>query len=430
MKKNSIIIVTILFLILQSCTEEDTELIEASMSTKIEDTTKSSTPPLPIKSKDQVVVRFKTNQTPSQKRVLRDSLKVIDYKTCSCGNNDLELWTIDKEAIDVEEVVDNFPPEGDVEGDYQFNFIIENNDNVALGAITAIEDKIAPINAKAVNIAVIDTGVAYDYFEDPFLYYNPDQVSCRPEISGWDFVNDDKDMRDDHGHGTLVTRLITTTMDANNIDYRILPVKAFDKSGHGSYWNLVCATNYVVNKTPSIDVVNMSFGWYTLPEQDIMKSLIHEARKTTLFVASAGNHSINTDGRMPHFPSGYDARNLLTVGGFKPTDAVQVTASGDIYGGIELANKSNYGSSSIDMVAPFRYYILMEPPVEASYKFEAQGTSFSSAFVTAQAAQIFGNNTPYRVKKNLLKSAYFSEEIKKDTQEGKVILNDEKVEQE
>ncbi|TPN87696.1 S8 family peptidase [Aquimarina algicola] len=429
MKTIYLFIIGILCTLLQACAVDDDAIITSAQTVQIDNNTKSSAIPLPVISKNQVIIRYKTYHTPSQKRALRDRFFVLDSTRCSCGDDDLELWTINKDSIDVEEAVDNIDAEADLEGDHQFFFKLDDNDALPLQETALIQDKLAPLHSNAVNIAVIDTGVAYDYFEDPFLYYNPDQVDCRSEISGWDFVNKSSNIRDDHGHGTLVTKLITSTLDAHSINHRILPVKAFDKAGNSSYWNLVCATNYVVNKRPAVDVVNMSFGWYGVAKQDIMQSLIYEARKTTVFVASAGNQGIDTDSRIPHFPSGYEVRNLLTVAGFQPTEAVYLDPVGNISKGIELSEISNYGSISIDMVAPFAYQISI--PNKENDIVDAQGTSFSSAFVSARAAELFKNFTsPYRVRKYLLDTAYFSEEMKKNTREGKVILNEEKIEKE
>ncbi len=432
MKTNLLLILGALILILHGCSYEEERLIETNRDPEVKS---SSIIPLPVISKNQVVIRYGPGFVPStppgiKKRTIRAAYHVLDYETCSCGDDSLELWTIDTSEIDVEEIVDNLsPPPGDVEGDYQFTFDMDNDDKVASGLASNLNGKLVISDTgDPVDIAVIDTGVDYDYFDEPFLYYEPDDAGCLTEVSGWDFVNEDPDIRDDHGHGTLVTKLITSELDAHNIDYNILSVKAFDKKGKGSYWNMVCALNYVTKKTRPVDLINMSFGWYGVPDQDIMKNLIEEAGTNTLMVASAGNHGVNTDTEYRHFPSGYTSSNLLTVGGYKVTGPIRISSSGDILEGIALADESNYGGHSIDMVATFGpYRFLMKSPGKPPFIADVNGTSFAAAYITAKAAGIYGNNTPEVVKNDVLMSAYTAEAISRVTKEGKVILRGEPV---
>src|SRR5262245_658758 len=77
--------------------------------------------------------------------------------------------------------------------------------------------------SNSVVVAVLDTGIDSDH---------PEFVGRI--LPGWDFVNDDPDPEDDHGHGTLVTGLLAA--NANNgfavagVDHEcmILPIKILD----------------------------------------------------------------------------------------------------------------------------------------------------------------------------------------------------------
>lgn len=434
MKKNLFLTVGILFTLLQGCYKDDEIHVEPD-NNKIKSSIVNSTGSVlsaltpPTVSRDELVVRYKTTMSPSMKIAIRKENHVKKYKLCSCGDESLELWTVDTDSISAEGAVNNLQPNGSVQGDFQFDFKAFWNYHLPLGELSNLKDKVVPFNyGKSVNIAVIDTGVDYNLFSKPFLYNNPDDANCENEISGWDFVNDDPDIRDDHGHGTLITKLITSELDASKIDYQILAVKAFNKNGDGTYWDMVCAMSYVIKKEIPLDIINMSFGWQTLPEQDIFKDMIDSVNDTTLIITSAGNEGEDTDGEIPHFPSGYDSSNILTVGGYKVVDTIQVTASGHIYSGIEFDEHSNYGTSSIDMVASYdKYRIPIEFPSKTPISFYGEGTSFSAAYITSKAATIFKKESiPKILKSELLNTAYTSDVIKKGTKEGKVILKGEK----
>ena len=113
--------------------------------------------------------------------------------------------------------------------------------------------------------------IDYDFFPGNFLYNSSNTSSCENEVSGWDYVNNDYDPRDDHGHGTTVAKIITKQLDTHNIPYSILAVKTFDQNGIGSYWANVCGINYLAKKQDNF-IVNTSFGFYGITDQDIFKN--------------------------------------------------------------------------------------------------------------------------------------------------------------
>ncbi|PKV51772.1 subtilase family protein [Aquimarina sp. MAR_2010_214] len=433
MKKHILLLLGILFLILQACTTDEEITIKSNDDSEITTTIKTypGTIDRPaIKSRNKVVVRYKPHLTGSQRYLIRNQNHVKKHKTCSCGDGDLELWIIDNAMISVEEVVENLETDADVEGDYQLYFSIDNQ-QIAFEDPTPNNLIAPPGNRSTVNIAIIDTGIDYASFSKPFLYSNPRNQNCPGEVSGYNFVNKSPNVQDDAGHGTLVTKLITSKLDKEHIDYRVLPVKAFDENGRGSYWNIICAMNYVIHKQPVIDIVNMSFGWYIAPEeipesnQEILKMMIDSKMRTTLFTASAGNvpsneqpHDVDTGGNL-HFPSGYDSANLLTVAGYNPSSTIYIDPKTHTIKNVKLADRSNYGTISIDMVAPFSGYF----PISEEFG-EPVGTSFSCAYTTARVADFFTiGSTPSNVKNELWDSAYTSTDMQTVTKEGKVIVH-------
>ncbi len=433
------LLIGILFLILQGCSSDEEIPVRSDNQSEITDFVSSNAKTVDrpaIKSRNQVVVRYKPHLTASQRYLKRYQNHVTNYEPCSCGDSDLELWIIDNTQISVEDVVDNLETDADVEGDYQLYFSIDDQ-QVAFGVPTQ-NDLIAPPGSRnTVNIAIIDTGVDYASFSKPFLYGYSRNQSCPSEVSGWDFVNGDPNPQDDAGHGTLVTKLITKELDKKNIDHRILAVKAFNENGRGSYWNIICAMNYVIHKRPRIDIVNMSFGWYIEAEeilpskQDILKTMINSRLRRTLFVASAGNVTPDSQngpydvdgGQYLHFPSGYNSINLLTVGGCDIKGGLpDINPVTNVIQNARLATRSNYGNISIDMVAPFSGYF----PAMGGLEKQPQGTSFSCAFTSSRVADFYskGSTFPPGIKNELFNAAYTSPHMQEVTKEGKVIVTD------
>jgi len=149
-----------------------------------------------------------------------------------------------------------------------------------------------------VVIAVIDTGVDFDH---PELL---DKTISR----GYDFVNDDNDAADDHGHGTFVAGL--TAANTNNRegiagvswDSKILPLKAVDSDGSGYVSWLVEAIRYAADN--GAGVISMSLGFPLEPGEEVPsleEALEYAYAKDIIAVASAGNEGLSV-----LYPAAYD----------------------------------------------------------------------------------------------------------------------------
>lgn len=368
-----------------------------------------------ILSPNQIVVRYKTEKKPGPARdTLRARVQsqynfdIAEVKTCNCNLTDIELWTIDTTGYaqqgkggveDILKSIKNNEEEGDMEGDHQFYFNMQTIAKPCKNEGIGLQAKVGPGNGdRIINVAIIDTGLDYQYFS-PILYNSKSPSACEPNISGWDFVNNDNDPMDDHYHGTLVTKVLISSFDSTNIPYRILPLKAFDENGRGSYFDVMCAIRYI-HELGDIDIVNMSFGWDELDDIDIMKSLIDDT-KQTLFVASAGNNGTNTD--LPgneHYPSGFDSNNLLSVAGFVPMEDdggnAAPTAATGTNNSIMLDPRSNYGPASIDIAAPFIHTVNLERCDEDGQTVQVEakvgGTSYSVPYVIGRAGYHLWND--------------------------------------
>ncbi|GAA0731341.1 hypothetical protein GCM10009430_43400 [Aquimarina litoralis] len=390
---------------------------------------------------NQLVVKFKQdNLTEEEKFNIRNNFKNkykidIEHKeTCDCDNDAIELWTINlsnSDFLKIENLVTNAEhndDEGDVEIDLNFFFQIKN-DPVFGSHYAKIEEKVVHNTTEdAINIAIIDTGIDYDFFPEPFLYNSSDSSSCTDEISGWDFVNGDNDPRDDNGHGTIVTKIITDQLDHYQVPYTIMAIKTFDNNGRGSYWANVCGLNHVAAKNKPF-IVNTSFGFYKLSNQDIFKDIVEDASDRLLLISSAGNLGIDTD--IPgneHFPSGYDSPNILTVGGYTKGEYFTYPIHGNPYvSGLLKAPNSNYGVSTIDALAIFdehRFKLINASNPSEVIPVDVRGTSFANAEVTARAAKLQSDlhGNPFLLKRNTLDSGFKQYSLNGVIGGGRVII--------
>ena len=380
--------------------------------------------PRPVLSPNQLVVRYAPQASNAYKAALRTQNHVTSFEAYACGSFDMELWTINTLAINVEGVVDNLErPENDsnVEGDRQFTFSIIHSTLLPAGPATGMWPKVRTYDEGAVNIAIIDTGFDYNLFDAPVLRETIGEVPCLADTAGYDFVHDNADIMDDHGHGTDVAKLIATELDSLGVSYQIIPVKAFDSSGQGTYWDIVRSMAYVACLS-NVDIVNLSFGWYVLENQLILEDIMDYLATNSLIFSSAGNHGVNTDtGGKAHFPSGYPTGNMLAVGGYSAPYGVSPEALDEV---IRLNPSSNYGEFNIDLAAPFDGYCLRYQTGSSHETVRRpQGTSFACAYATARAGMLYRPTlTANELKELVLGAAFQAEPLRHKIRDRQLLL--------
>ncbi|MFC2947700.1 S8 family peptidase [Virgibacillus sediminis] len=203
-----------------------------------------------------------------------------------------------------------------------------------------------------VVIAVLDSGVKADH---------PDLEGR--VLPGYDFVNEDENPDDDHGHGTFVAGIIGANANPDGIaglDHhaKILPIKIANSRGESTVSNTVSAIYYAMEQ--DADILNMSYGSYQLSHME--QEAIRDAYESgILLVASAGN-----DNTYEHsYPASYPG--VISVG------------STDREG--YLSTFSNYG-----------YFLDLTAPGEEIYSTFLNGysidngTSFSAPLISGLAA--------------------------------------------
>jgi uncharacterized repeat protein (TIGR01451 family) len=207
--------------------------------------------------------------------------------------------------------------------------------------------------SSSVIIAVVDSGVAWEHPDlAANIWTNPGETAGNgidddgngfvDDVHGWDFVDNDNDptANDDPGHGTHVAGTIAAV--GNNATgvtgvmwtAQIMPVRFLDALGSGSVSDEILAINYAIDNGAKI--INASYGssQSSLSEQTAISAANAAG---LLFVAAAGNAAANTD-NTPSYPASYDLPNIISVAASDQND--------------DLAFFSNYGVTTVDLVAP------------------------------------------------------------------------------
>ncbi|MEM2567729.1 MAG: S8 family serine peptidase, partial [Candidatus Bathyarchaeia archaeon] len=150
------------------------------------------------------------------------------------------------------------------------------------------------IGSSEILVAVVDTGIYY-YHEDLWDNY---------VAYGYDWVNNDPDPLDDHGHGTHCAGIIAAVLNnylgiSGLAQIRIMAEKVLDYSGSG-YADWVA--NGIIHATNcGAKIISLSLGGYGYSQ------ILHEAVKYAydhgvLLVAAAGNDNTN----MKLYPAAFD----------------------------------------------------------------------------------------------------------------------------
>jgi subtilisin family serine protease len=218
------------------------------------------------------------------------------------------------------------------------------------------------------------------------------------DIVGWDFANRDNDPFDHDGHGTETAGIIGAS--GNNgkgiagVSWRVslMALKIFRDTGQATA-DVAIAAAIQYSADAGAKISNNSWGDTGGQRGDVIYQAISHARaKGQLFIAAAGNDSLNNDLAKDRFyPASYDLSNIISV--------EASTRSGN------LADYSNFGQHLVDIAAPGSKILSTLPNGKYGY---ASGTSFSSPFVAGAAALLLaqdGTRTANQIKTLIMNGA-------------------------
>lgn len=205
-----------------------------------------------------------------------------------------------------------------------------------------------------VIVAILDTGVTTTLSEFQGRV-----------VPGFDFVNNDSDPTDDHGHGTRIAGVMGATANNNvrvagvNWHCKIMPVKVLDEENLGRYSDWISGINFAVANGAHVINLSSGGGSNSTSLSNTVRNAINSGVIFITITHNDGKNNIRLPGRI---------EEAITVGSSEASDV--------------WSDFSNYGSR-IDIVAPGRtiYSVSNDGGIRS-----ATGTSYSAPQVAGVAA--------------------------------------------
>jgi subtilisin family serine protease len=337
-------------------------------------------------SKEWAINSMKSHASSSQQKI---SDLLNNEKGKGRADKIKQFWIVNAIAVRASpEVIKALLIRDDVESielDSEIHILEDLSIQVSQGQISRATNAIKRINATKVwelgidgtgiNVSVIDTGI----------YATHPDIAGRV-IKGYDFVNNDNDPVDDHGHGTHVAGTVggngnggTTTGMAPNVS--LFAVKVLDASGSGLTSSAIDGIQWSVNT--GANVLSLSFGSSTrnVPLANAVNNAINNG---VVVIAAAGNCGPGGyppkcprlgDGTI-EFPGG--EKNVIAVGAVDGFDVIaSFSSTGPITIAGEVLTKPDVSAPGVNTIS--LYYL------SNGYTTKS-GTSMATPHVSGAAA--------------------------------------------
>lgn len=279
-----------------------------------------------------------------------------------------------------------------------------------------------------VYIGIIDEGMMY-FHEDlaANAWTNPfdandgidnDGNGYVDDIHGWDFDGGDNSVFDgtSDDHGTHVAGTVAAAGGNGKgvagvcWNATLISAKFLGRRG-GTTANAILSVDYITDlKTRhGLNIVATSNSWGGGGfSQALADAITRAANENILFIAAAGNSSVDTDSS-PHYPSSYDNDNVISV--------ASITSSG------ALSSFSNYGATKVDLAAPGSSIMSTLPARSRGNTVSAygsySGTSMATPHVSGAAAMYATSNPGASYLQ--IKNAILNATIATPSLDGKVL---------
>lgn len=307
--------------------------------------------------------------------------------------------------------------------------LLAQKNYAAINKNTTFEQKIK----KNVTVAVIDTGADINHKDlQNVIWINEGEIGKDlwgrnksnngidddhngfvDDIHGWNFVDNNNNVSDSHGHGTHISGIIKKEFQRRQTDRTPIPsvqlmiLKYYSPEATDSenVLNTAKAIEYATKMNAQI--INYSGGGSSQYLKEF-KAIETASKKNILFIAAAGNNNMNTDD-IKYYPANYPLENIISV------------AATDNKG--ELVSFSNYGSHTVDIAAPGKLIYSSMP--NNTYGIMS-GTSQATAFISGVAASLIVQKNMTRSKEiliDLLAGSKFKKSLKGKTKFQLALVN-------
>lgn len=239
--------------------------------------------------------------------------------------------------------------------------------------------------SRDIVVAIIDTGIDANHPDlKNNLWKNPKagKAGFKGDIHGWNFVENNSDLTDNHGHGTHIAGIIGAEggngIGISGVAPRVslMILKYYDPKAryNNNLTNTIRAIHYAIDN--GANIINYSGGGleYSQEEHD---AIVDAQKKGILFIAASGNEYSNSDLKH-YYPADYGLDNIISVTAISPE--VQVLPS------------SNFGMKTVNIAAPGKNIFSTLPGNKYG---TMTGTSQATAFVSGVAALILSNNREF-----------------------------------
>jgi parallel beta-helix repeat protein len=252
-----------------------------------------------------------------------------------------------------------------------------------------------------VLVAVLDTGIDYNHPDlAANIWINPGEAGILStnaldddgngytnDFRGWNFVSTTNNAMDGNGHGTHCAGIIGAVgnngLGVAGVCWNVSLV-GLEVIGGGEDVPLA-ETIEAIDYAGKIGarVLSISLGWRDY-STNLFTTIQSAATKNILVVAAAGNDGCNNDritSSGPIYPASYSNANIIAVASSTHND--------------ELSYFSNYGSNSVDIVAPGSDIFSCWPSnltSDGRAYLEKSGTSMACPYVAGCAALLLAHN--------------------------------------
>ncbi len=342
---------------------------------------------------NQVIVKFKTEILSTKASSIQSDVNATVAKKFSLTG--AELWNLS--GVTVEDAISRYKDDPSIEY-IEPNYVVHAIDKIPndpfftqLWGMQKISAPAAWDRTTGTNIVigVLDTGVDPNHEDlSTNIWTNPGEVAGNgidddgngyiDDVYGWDFFNNDNNPYDDNGHGTHVSGTIAAI--GNNgkgvvgvcWSAKIMALKFLSAGGSGYTDGAISAVEYATMMNARLTSNSWGGGGYS---QGLYDAIQAAGNAGVLFVAAAGNSSMNTDIN-PNYPSCYDLGNIISVAS---------TTSDD-----QMSSFSNYGLLTVDLGAPgSNIYSTLPGNNYGSYS----GTSMATPHVAGVAGLVLSLNS-------------------------------------